>query len=516
MRKYMLKTVLCAVMAAIWLTGCQSAEPDGAQTTQAASESEAPEQTTAVTTQPETSATTQSTTASTDEETPKEEESLKYERQGEGYAVAGIGTWTASTLEIPSEYNGLSVTAIKENAFMDNKTLVSVTIPDSVTTIGPSAFAGCTRLKNVTLSNQLLSIAEYAFTDCTALTGISLPDSLTSIGYAAFSTCTKFTSVVIPENVKSIGYCAFAGCSNLTSVSIPDGIEEIGPEVFRYCSKLVHTLYENAYYLGNEENPFVFLVQLADPNITSIKLHDGLKYIENGAFSDCTALKQVVLPEGMKLVSEGAFKSCISLEEIVLPDGLTKIAPEAFYGCRSLKGIDLPDRLIEIGNRAFYDCYSLAELSIPDSIRIFGSDVVRNCQFEPIWFDGASYLGNAENPYMILVSASENGDYLNIHEDTAVIAANAFYGSYNLNTIDFFPESVKYVNHLAFHNSVVKTIYYGGTEAQWEEISFYGDKSDPADIANIYFFSEEEPAEAGKYWHYVEAEGFDGPIEMIW
>lgn len=504
MKKYMLRTVLGVLAAATLLTGCQSTEADGAQTTQAVSESETGEQTTAVTTEPVTSTTTQATTASTDEEPPEKEESLKYERSGDGYAVAGIGTWSSSTLEIPSEYNGLPVMAIKENAFSDNKTLVSVTVPDSVTVIGASAFARCTKLRNVTLPDQLQSIAEYAFTDCTALTGITLPESLTTIGYAAFSSCTKFTSVIIPENVKSIGYCAFAGCSNLTSVSIPDGIEEMGPEVFRYCDKLVHTLYDNAVYLGNEENPFVYLRQLADPNITSIKLHDGLKYIENGAFSVCKSLKQVTLPEGMKLVPEGAFKGCEPLEEIVLPDGITKIADEAFYGCSSLKAIELPDRLTEIGNNAFYNCSSLASLSIPDGVQIFGRDVVFNCQFAPIAHDGAFYLGNAENPYLVMVASGEHVDNLRIHEDTKVIAVNAFYDSYNLKTIRYFPAGVRDVNHFAFHNSAVKTVYYGGTQAQWDEIRFHGEKSTPPANASVYFYSEQEPAEAGKYWHYAD------------
>lgn len=58
-------------------------------------------------------------------------------------------TDTESTVILPSTINSWPVTKIGEDAFQDNTTITSVTIPDSVTEIGANAFAGCTNLTSV-------------------------------------------------------------------------------------------------------------------------------------------------------------------------------------------------------------------------------------------------------------------------------------------------------------------------------------------------------------------------------
>ncbi len=50
---------------------------------------------------------------------------------------------------IPPEISSWPVTKIGEDAFQDNTTITSVTIPASVTEIGSNAFAGCTNLTSV-------------------------------------------------------------------------------------------------------------------------------------------------------------------------------------------------------------------------------------------------------------------------------------------------------------------------------------------------------------------------------
>lgn len=50
---------------------------------------------------------------------------------------------------IPSTYKGLPVTAIGEEAFSGNKTIIGVEISDGVTSIGDSAFASCSSFVSV-------------------------------------------------------------------------------------------------------------------------------------------------------------------------------------------------------------------------------------------------------------------------------------------------------------------------------------------------------------------------------
>ena len=82
-------------------------------------------------------------------------EGLEYRLVGDAYEVQEIGSCTDTDIVIPSEYEGLPVTASGSYAFKDCDTLRSVTIPDSVTDIGDCAFWGCASLTDVRISETL-------------------------------------------------------------------------------------------------------------------------------------------------------------------------------------------------------------------------------------------------------------------------------------------------------------------------------------------------------------------------
>ena len=75
----------------------------------------------------------------------------------------------AKTVTIPTEFKGLPVTEIGENAFNSCKNLTEVIIPESVTTIGQSAFWGCTSLESVTMPESVTEIGKDIFKKCSAL-----------------------------------------------------------------------------------------------------------------------------------------------------------------------------------------------------------------------------------------------------------------------------------------------------------------------------------------------------------
>ena len=146
-----------------------------------------------------------------------------------GVAVKSIGNDAFKQKSLTSVTLPNSVTSIGNRAFESNK-LTSVTIPNSVTSIGLSAFS-YNQLTSVTLPNSVRSIGTQAFSH-NQLTSVTIPNSVTSIGDSVFMN-NKLTSLTLPNSVTSIGVSAFAH-NQLTSVTLPNAVTSIGTEAFSH------------------------------------------------------------------------------------------------------------------------------------------------------------------------------------------------------------------------------------------------------------------------------------------
>ena len=193
-------------------------------------------------------------------------------------------TGPGGAVTIPTNFNGLTVTSIGDNAFYNCSGLTSITIPNSVISIGDEAFEWCSCLTSVTIPNSVTSIATYAFLNCTSLTNVTIGSGVMSIGEAAFQACTKLSSVTISNGVTSIGDDAFANCTSLTGVAIPNSVTNIG----------------------------------------------------NYAFDFCTSLSSVMMSTSLTSIGEAAFQLCNSLTNITIFNSVTSIGDYAFYDCDSL------------------------------------------------------------------------------------------------------------------------------------------------------------------------------------
>lgn len=80
----------------------------------------------------------------------------------------------------------------------------------TVTKIGDGAFAGCDSLIRITIPNSVTSIGDVAFMN-TNLWDIIIPDGVTDIGIGAFNGCVGLSRIIIPDSVTNIGYEAFTG-----------------------------------------------------------------------------------------------------------------------------------------------------------------------------------------------------------------------------------------------------------------------------------------------------------------
>lgn len=117
------------------------------------------------------------------------------------------------------------VTKIDKNVFNDNKTITSVSIPESVEEINDYAFFAAIKLTTVTFRGEsdLTTIGYKAFEQCESLTTITLPNSITTIGEGAFGGTTLLTNINIPTSLTKIVEGVFAD-TGLTSITIPSNI----------------------------------------------------------------------------------------------------------------------------------------------------------------------------------------------------------------------------------------------------------------------------------------------------
>lgn len=118
-------------------------------------------------------------------------------------------TGSNTEVEIPSELEGLPVTAIGDYAFQNwESTLTSITIPESVTSIGNYAFQGCMSLTDVTIPENVTNIGDYAFHVC-GLTNVTIPLNVVNIGIEAFGECFYLTDINV--NTKNAVYSSVNG-----------------------------------------------------------------------------------------------------------------------------------------------------------------------------------------------------------------------------------------------------------------------------------------------------------------
>ena len=88
-----------------------------------------------------------------------------------GVTVTGIYSGTGE-ISVPSEINGLPVTAIGTRAFNGRTAFTKVIIPETVQTIGEEAFRGCSALQTVSIGTGVTSIERYAFYECPKLADV--------------------------------------------------------------------------------------------------------------------------------------------------------------------------------------------------------------------------------------------------------------------------------------------------------------------------------------------------------
>lgn len=386
----------------------------------------------------------------------------------------------AENVVIPDTFNGLPVTNINGLWFPIE---------------GPSPY---TKLKSVVIGNNVTTIGQAAFRYCKTLESVTIPDSVTTIGNAAFCDCPNFKNLTLGNGVMVVETIAFGGCESL------------------------FTTYDNAKYLGNDDNPYMILIDTTSNAITSCQIHPSTKVIADQAFMDCRQLTELDIPEGVISVGYNQFDCCNNLQRVTIPKTVSYLGRTLFSFCYNLESvqvakgnpsyysanngiietatktlvaacnttvipadgsvtqigygvfnyrdditnISIPDTITSIGDMAFYGCDGLTSLSIPDSVTYIGSRAFAYCEnLRSITLpNGITTL--ADSVFSGCISLTD----ITIPDSVTSIDAHVFERCKALKSLTI-PNSVVSIGSFVFSQcDFLTNITYNGTIEQWKAI----------------------------------------------
>ena len=262
------------------------------------------------------------------------------------YRVDGFVDLPVLHLVIPSTYNNIPVTTIRNSAFKPQKgiwggihtaPIESVVIEEGITTIEENAFSEC-RANSFILPDSLTYVANEAFAGNGNYT-INYPKNLEYIGPRAFFGA-NFTEDIIEIDGVELNWGAFSG-TNIKKVIFLSDYQELREEIFYNCIKL-------------EE----------------IVLPNSLECIPQEMFYGCVALQNIAFGENIKEIGEKAFYSCEALKEVIIGKNIQRVSAYAFSNS-GLEKVSFGGEYITLGTSAFNNCKNLNKLELND-VRING------------------------------------------------------------------------------------------------------------------------------------------------
>lgn len=343
---------------------------------------------------------------------------FSYVTNDDAITITGY-TGPGGAVVIPSMIAGLPVSIIEHGAFYGCTNLNEVVIPDSVAIIGNSAFYHCTGLTNLILGKGVAFLGEYAFAGCGRLTDFTIPDSLVYVGWAAFAGCRSLRDIAVPDSVifledgafskcdaltncvigngvSKIAGLVFAECPNLSSITLGRGITNVSPSyiggpgttgipLFETCPNLREISVDSANAVYSSADGVLFnkertsLVRCPAGKIGNYTVPAPVRWVEQGAFLDCTNLSSIIISDTVISIADYAFQACINLTNLIISDNVTNIGHSAFLTCLSLSSVIIPDSVIEIGVGAFHFCPSLTDIVIGRNVTSIGSGAFSFC-----------------------------------------------------------------------------------------------------------------------------------------
>ncbi len=362
---------------------------------------------------------------------------------------------------------GNAVTSIGDYAFTVCSKIKSLEFPDSLTSIGQFAFSPYTdgtggtykesNLESVKFGTGLKTIGNYAFYDDRKISKLEFTDKLTSIGSYAFYNCGNLQSIAIPDNVTKIDNNTFENCSSLKSVSIGKSCTTISATAFNNATALekITVSADNEKYssvdgaLLNKEKTSIILYPKSKSG--EFVIPDTVTSIADRAFSSCPNLTKITIGANVESVGAYAFSDCSALSDVVFKDSTIEkkvIGDYAFYNCQALSNVDFGNAVTSIGSCAFMIDKSLENVEFPDSLESIGRYAFSCYDYGTT---GSYFASN-------LKSVKFGGGL-------KTIADYAFYENRALNTVKFTGDALTSIGDQSFYNTAITELDLSGTDA---------------------------------------------------
>ncbi|MBR5515911.1 MAG: leucine-rich repeat domain-containing protein [Clostridia bacterium] len=167
--------------------------------------------------------------------------------------------------------------------------------------------------------------------------------------------------------------------------------------------------------------------------IKTVIVSNGVTYIGNYAFRNCTALTRVTIGDTVTNIGTDAFSGCTSLKEVniydiakwctviisdynsspfqyadtlllnglpvtelVIPEGVTEIGNNIFYNCRNITSVTIPDTVTSIGEYSFYKCINITNIGLGINVKTIGKGAFQSCSAlcDITFNDALEYIGS--------------------------------------------------------------------------------------------------------------------------
>lgn len=233
------------------------------------------------------------------------------------------------------------------------------------------------KITTILFSNTITSIPKYACYSLPRLSTVFIPNSVKTVGEYAFLAPAFKYAFCAPKSRPS-GWDVNWGSTPFISECVVWGVNyHLVNDNLAYLT-YSHNNVNEAYYCGYLYPPKTEIKKLTIPKtvdinkvkykvatllgvgaiastIESITIKNNITYVGPEALSDCTKLATVNFSGDFDRLAfdDGVFSQCTSLTDIVLPEGLINLSYELFSNCEKLASVKIPNTVKWLDDEVF-------------------------------------------------------------------------------------------------------------------------------------------------------------------